>query len=59
VKPWAEVFINGKKIGETPFKPIKLNPGTYRVRLKNPQINKSVEKTVHIKAGKDVLLKNW
>ena len=59
VKPWAEVFINGKRIGETPFKPVQLPPGTYKVKLVNPQIKKSVTKTIRIKPGKDISIHKW
>lgn len=38
VYPWAEVFIDEKEIGQTPFKaPIKLNAGEYLLTIKNPK----------------------
>jgi hypothetical protein len=34
VKPWADVYINGKKYGQTPIKPVRLYQGRYRVELR-------------------------
>ena len=34
IKPWADVWVNGSKIGQTPLAPIRRFPGTYRVVLK-------------------------
>jgi serine/threonine-protein kinase len=37
VRPWADVFINGKRVETTPMKePIWLEPGLHTVRLVNP-----------------------
>jgi len=36
IHPWGEIFIDGEFKGETPLgKPIKLNPGEYKVLLKS------------------------
>lgn len=35
VKPWADVWINGKKIGQTPIPPYKVREGVYAVVLRN------------------------
>lgn len=35
--PWAEVWMNGKKIGETPVARLVVPLGTYEVVFKNPQ----------------------
>jgi serine/threonine-protein kinase len=56
-KPWAHVFINGKKIGTTPFEPKELKPGRYKVILKNPTLGIQEERTVDIKPGKTARLK--
>jgi serine/threonine protein kinase len=38
VYPWAEVFIEDKAIGQTPFlKPVRLPAGVYRFTLRNPK----------------------
>jgi hypothetical protein len=46
------VYVNGKKIGTTPFAPKELAQGTYKIRLHNPTLDQTVNKTVTIKAGK-------
>ena len=35
--PWAEVWLNGKKIGDTPLANLKLPLGTHEVVFKHPQ----------------------
>lgn len=37
-EPWAEVYIEGKKIGDTPIVKYELPAGLYNVMLKNPEI---------------------
>lgn len=60
VSPWADVYINKKHIGTTPFEPRQLEPGRYTVHLKNDRLNKVVEKNIHIQSGKDTLIReSW
>ena len=35
--PWAEVWMNGKKIGETPVAALAVPLGTHEIVFKNPQ----------------------
>jgi hypothetical protein len=49
-EPWANVSIDGRKIGETPLE-VRIEQGTYRVRLSHPQLGGS-EQAVTIAAGK-------
>jgi serine/threonine protein kinase len=46
----ADVFIGQKRLGETPLYRLKLEPGKYRLRLKNKMRTKFVD--VEIQAGK-------
>lgn len=46
IKPWADVWINGKKIGQTPIPPKKLKEGVYTILLKMK--NKSKRKRVRV-----------
>jgi hypothetical protein len=48
--PWAEVYVDGSKIGETP-REIRLGAGTYRLRATNPNLG-TRETTIVIQAGK-------
>jgi len=55
--PGTDVFVQGTQIGTTPFKPKEKYAGTYKVLMKNPVLNVSVEKTAVIKEGKTTTLK--
>jgi len=55
VQPWANVYINGRKIGQTPFPPKLLYAGRYTIKLENPKF-KSIIKTITIKEGDTKLI---
>ncbi|MBL93465.1 MAG: hypothetical protein CMH56_16820 [Myxococcales bacterium] len=60
VKTWAYIYLNGRKVGETPIQPMPLAPGSYTVKLENPQLGKSVVKKIQIKSGQDLMIReNW
>lgn len=46
VQPWADVWINGKKIGQTPIPPYKAREGIYTVVLRNGTNSKQKRVTV-------------
>jgi len=55
--PWAEIFIDGKKVGLTPTdKKFRVSVGSHRVRLKNIYYG-TVTKKVDVAKDKDVLVK--
>ncbi len=57
VKPWAEVFIDGEYITQTPIaEAIKIKPGKHKVRLQNPYFE-PWEKEINFKAGDTVRIK--
>jgi serine/threonine-protein kinase len=51
-RPWAQVIIDGRPIGNTPQLNIPLSPGSHKVKLVNPQLGMTKNITVDIKAGK-------
>ena len=53
VRPWAEVWIDGQKIGHTPLQK-ELPPGKYKVVLKNPGLKYEKTFPVVAKVGKKV-----
>ncbi len=55
-KPWADVYIHGKKLGTTPFEPKELYEGTYKVILKNPTLNLTLERKATIKPGEKTVI---
>lgn len=54
-RPWAEVSIDGRLIGETPLDRIPLPPGPHSVRLRHPAFE-PLERAVTIKPGQGVKL---
>jgi len=55
--PWAEVEVDGKNVGNTPIRGLRLRAGKRRVVLRNPQSGKRVTRTVTVKAGKNASLR--
>jgi serine/threonine-protein kinase len=51
VRPWAEVFVDGKSQGYTPrVREVSLSPGEHRLRFVNPLCD-AVEETLQVAAG--------
>jgi hypothetical protein len=38
VRPWADVYIDGKRMGSTPLKPLELTVGEHTVLVKNEKL---------------------
>jgi len=53
--PYAEVYIGGRKLGETPFADVQVEVGTHTLTFKNPSLP-TVKKTITISATKPVKL---
>ncbi|NOQ22652.1 MAG: TonB family protein [Candidatus Aegiribacteria sp.] len=49
-EPWSDVYVDGGHVGTTPFRGVELEPGTYTVRLSNPDFRDDTH-TVEITAG--------
>lgn len=52
--PWSYVTINNKALGATPVVGLKLEPGTYQVHLKNPELGLESTYPVVIKATQTI-----
>lgn len=50
VKPWAEVFVDGRTVGTTPLDRIPLPAGTHTVRVRHP-LYEPIERTVTVREG--------
>jgi serine/threonine-protein kinase len=50
VKPWAEVFVDGKTRGTTPLRKLELPPGSHTIRLVHPSF-KPLQRRVTVRAG--------
>jgi serine/threonine-protein kinase len=49
--PWAVVFVDGRRVGETPLQGLALPPGQHRVRLESPTRKIVRTLTVTIRSG--------
>jgi serine/threonine-protein kinase len=55
--PWANVYVGGKKLGQTPISRAPVEEGVVPVLLTNPQTGRSVSRKVRVMAGKTVNVK--
>ncbi len=51
--PWSYVYIDGKKIGETPLSGIVLKPGEHQFTFENPDLNLHITRTIRAEAGEE------
>ena len=60
VLPWANVWVDGQKKGQTPMPSMELLEGYHQVRLVNDQIGKDQTEKVKIQPGKESLVRiDW
>ena len=52
VSPWAQVHVDGRDVGQTPVKSLRLTPGRHRVELHNPNLGRRERVMVTIQSGK-------
>ena len=58
--PWANLWVDGQKKGQTPIPAIELLEGAHKVRLHNPQLGQEKFEVIKIKAGKETLVRvDW
>ncbi len=50
-KPWADVYVDGRKVGTTPMLPLKVFEGSHEVRFVNPSMKKDTKVEVVVNAG--------
>lgn len=53
-RPWSQVFIDGRLIGNTPQMSVPIAAGRHTVRLENPELGMSKTVIVHVTAGEIV-----
>ena len=49
--PWADVYVDGEHVGQTPISSLEVEPGTYTVRLVCPPLEAEQTKTVTVGFG--------
>jgi eukaryotic-like serine/threonine-protein kinase len=57
VKPWAEVYLGGRKLGVTPMPPIELPAGTQTLTLVNETLGSKKIVRVHVPEGAETMLR--
>ena len=50
-RPWAQVHVDGRLVGNTPQMALRLSPGKHTVLLVNPELGMRKTFTVQIKRG--------
>jgi hypothetical protein len=54
IRPWGNVFINGRSRGASPpFRSLRLDPGTYNVMITNGDLPRYV-RVITVKAGENI-----
>jgi serine/threonine-protein kinase len=53
-RPWSQVFVDGKLVGNTPQMGLRLNAGSHRIELVNPQLGMSKKFKVEVQADEIV-----
>jgi hypothetical protein len=56
VEPWATVSVNGRSVGQTPYR-AKLPAGSYRVRIQNDDVERDETITVTVSPGAPVTIR--
>jgi len=60
VQPWATVWLDGRKVGETPLAPLSLYEGTYQLLLRNRQLGREERVRVRVRADADTsIVRDW
>ncbi|WP_434345260.1 protein kinase domain-containing protein [Myxococcus virescens] len=57
IRPYAVVYLNGKKLGETPLNAVEVPAGRHTLRLVNEELGKDVTQSVAVKAGQSTVFK--
>ena len=58
IQPWGEIYVNGKSRGVTPpMKSIKLEPGKYRIEVRNTTFPAHTE-TLDLKARDELTVRH-
>ena len=58
IRPYATVFLDDRKLGDTPLPAVSVPLGKHKLRLVNPAFGKDVELTIVIHPGENVVKHN-
>jgi serine/threonine protein kinase len=51
IRPYATIFLDGKRLGETPLPPIEKPAGRYTVKVVNTALSKTVTQNIEVSEG--------
>jgi serine/threonine protein kinase len=57
VRPYGEVFLDGRALGMTPLAPVEVYEGEHRVEIQNKELGRKVTKTYVVNADESLLIK--
>jgi predicted Ser/Thr protein kinase len=57
INPWAEVSVDGRRVGTTPLAPIELRDGNHLLAVENPELGVRRTLTFVVQRGRDVTLR--
>ncbi len=49
--PWGEVWLDGKRLGDTPLPEVKVSAGEHQLRVTNPETGKSATQKLSLRPG--------
>ncbi|WP_414639333.1 serine/threonine protein kinase [Archangium sp.] len=55
--PYATVFVNGKRMGDTPMAPLELSEGRHVLKFVNAKLSKTVLRAIDLKPGQYEVIK--
>lgn len=53
-RPWSQVFVDGRLVGNTPQLGIQLSPGTHKLKLVSPDLGMTKQMSIKIAKGQTV-----
>jgi serine/threonine-protein kinase len=57
IRPWAEIFVDGKSLGVSPLAPVDLPAGRHHVLLRNTDLGKERSLTANVTRGETTTLR--
>jgi eukaryotic-like serine/threonine-protein kinase len=57
VRPWAIVFLDGRRLGSTPLAPIQTTEGNHQLVLENKELKVKRKLKVRVRAGQETVIK--
>lgn len=58
IRPYAQVFVDGRLLGQTPFPPVRLTAGAHRMQLVNKSLGKDVSLRVMVPSQREFVFRH-